>query len=982
MSLDFEKLEQLLAEAAGKADPVQRTAFVDKACGDDRELRAELQRLLAAHERAGNFLESPVSPHPKALFGDGAGETQALPDSPMSVERVGTTVGRYKLLEEIGEGGFGVVYMAEQVEPVQRKVALKIIKAGMDTREVVARFKAERQALALMDHPNIARVFDGGVTQTGRPYFVMELVRGIPITEFCDRRNLATPERLKLFMQVCHAVQHAHQKGIIHRDLKPSNVLVTLVDGQPLPKVIDFGVAKALGQRLTEQTLFAGFLQMVGTPAYMSPEQADLSGVDVDTRADIYALGVLLYELLTGVTPFDGETLRKAALDEVRRMIRETEPPKPSTRLQTLGNKLTQVAQNRHTEPAALRKLVRGDLDWIVMKALEKDRRRRYETAGAFAADVQHHLSAEPVAARPPSTLYRFQKLVRRNSLGFAAGGAALLALIAGLSISTWMYFRERQAHFLQEYLRQEAEVARVHEAELRQKTETGDRIIQAKLRYDTGDLGGSERLLNQIPSSLIEPDPMHASLRRGLGCWHALQERWRDALSNFALLGRIDQLDRDGVITLDYLLYGPALVECGDETGFNAFRRAAVRRFIGTDSPEFAERVCKVSLLIPADKELMDQLSVLYGVAERDPADPIVDLNRRAWTCMTLALVDYRRGDYPKATAWCRECLSSPIKNPLRRSTTLAILAMSYHRSNRDPQARSALAQAHEVFLEGNLGGLFWKGPSDWPMCRILLREADALLQGDPVAVIQAYAKAQSAYSLGSMYASGDGVAQNLTEAANWYRQAAEQGHAESQCRLGSMYASGQGVPRQTAEAVQWYTKAAVLGHTEAQYSLGRMYAEGEGVPKDMRQAVFLCLRAADGGHADAQEALGRWYAAGDGLERSPALAIKWYRKAAAQGNLAAVRQIAWILATCGNSESLDGPSAVTFAEKGVALTSRQDPGMLDVLAAAYAERGDFDKAISAEKDAIALVDDDRMKSQFEDRLRLYEANKPYREH
>ncbi len=433
VSIDFQRLEQLLAEAAGKTDPAQRTAFLDKACGDDRELRAEVERLLAAHEQAGSFLESPLMPDPKAMFGDRPDETEALPGPDRVIERVGTTIGRYKLLEEIGEGGFGVVYMAEQIEPVQRKVALKIIKAGMDTREVVARFKAERQALALMDHPSIAQVFDGGITQSGRPYFVMELVRGIPITDFCDQRNVAMPERLKLFMQVCHAVQHAHQKGVIHRDLKPSNILVTLIDGQPLPKVIDFGVAKALGQKLTDQTLFTGFLRMVGTPAYMSPEQADLSGVDVDTRADIYALGVLLYELLTGVTPFDAETFRRAALDEIRRVIRETEPPKPSTRLHTLGDRLPDVARHRHTEPAALSRLVRGDLDWIVMKCLEKDRRRRYETPNSLAEDIERHLKNEPVLAGPPGTAYRMRKFVRRNRIPVVFSVSVAAALVVGL---------------------------------------------------------------------------------------------------------------------------------------------------------------------------------------------------------------------------------------------------------------------------------------------------------------------------------------------------------------------------------------------------------------------------------------------------------------------------------------------------------------------------------------------------------------------
>jgi len=368
------------------------------------------------------------------------------PDSDLTIERAGMRIGRYKLLEQIGEGGFGVVYIAEQIEPVQRQVALKVIKAGMDTKEVIARFEAERQALALMDHSNIARVLDAGATEAGRPYFVMELVRGIPITEFCDLKKLSPTERLELFMKVCQAVQHAHQKGIIHRDIKPSNVLVTLHDGTPAPKVIDFGIAKALGPKLTEKTLFTGFAHLLGTPTYMSPEQAELSGLDIDTRSDIYSLGVLLYELLTGVTPFDKEALAKAALDEVRRMIRETEPPKPSTRLRTLGEKLTEVAKRRHTEPPKLLHLVQGDLDCVVMKCLEKDRRRRYETANGLAMDLHRHLEQEPVVARPPSQSYKLRKFVRRNQRSVVAVSAVALVVFVAAIVSTWQW-REAQTN-------------------------------------------------------------------------------------------------------------------------------------------------------------------------------------------------------------------------------------------------------------------------------------------------------------------------------------------------------------------------------------------------------------------------------------------------------------------------------------------------------------------------------------------------------
>jgi serine/threonine protein kinase len=375
--------------------------------------------------------------------------SSTAPISLQEPERPGARIGRYKLLEQIGEGGCGVVYVAEQEEPVRRRVALKIIKPGMDTRQVIARFEAERQALALMDHPNIAKVLDAGATESGRPYFVMELVKGVRITDYCDRSNLSTPERLDLFVQVCLAIQHAHQKGIIHRDIKPSNILVTLHDGAPVPMVIDFGIAKATAdQRLTDKTLYTAIEQFVGTPAYMSPEQAELSGLDIDTRSDIYALGVLLYELLTGKTPFDARRLLEVGLDEIRRIIREEDPPRPSTRISTLDAvEQTALAKRRHCDALKLVGIIKGDLDWIVMKTLEKDRTRRYETANGLAMDIKRFLTNEPIIARPPSKLYRFQKSIRRNKLAFGASAAVGTALLIGTATSTWMFIKEREAH-------------------------------------------------------------------------------------------------------------------------------------------------------------------------------------------------------------------------------------------------------------------------------------------------------------------------------------------------------------------------------------------------------------------------------------------------------------------------------------------------------------------------------------------------------
>jgi len=488
-------------EAALALPPGQREAFLAQQCAADEPLLQRVRSLLQASENEADFLR----PIPSNL-------NPTLP----AIEKPGDRIGRYKLLEQIGEGGCGMVFMAEQEEPIRRKVALKVIKLGMDTRQVIARFEAERQALALMDHPNIAKVYDAGATATGRPYFVMELVRGLRITDFCNDKRLTTQKRLELFTQVCQAVQHAHQKGIIHRDLKPSNILVTVNDGVAVPKVIDFGIAKATsGERLTDKTVFTAFHQFMGTPAYMSPEQAELTSVDIDTRSDIYTLGVLLYELLTGQTPFDASELLQAGLDEMRRTLREKEPSRPSTRLSTLGaDQLTATAHLQGIEPPKLINLIRGDLDWIVLKCLEKDRARRYETANALLTDVQRHLGNEPVTARPRSRLYEFQKTFRRHKVGFAATGAVILALFFALGIASWSLVKERQARRRADTeAAKSAQIARVLEDMLRgidPKTaqERDTTLLQEVLSQTAG----------QVSRDLTNQPPVEAHLKNTIG--------------------------------------------------------------------------------------------------------------------------------------------------------------------------------------------------------------------------------------------------------------------------------------------------------------------------------------------------------------------------------------------------------------------------------------------------------------------------------
>ncbi len=487
-------------------DEPERSIALDRFCGTDTSLRADVQELLSSDATSaapyGRSLDQETIEH---LDPDTTGECIGPGQSP------GDQIGRYKLLEQIGEGGFGTVWAAEQREPVKRRVALKIIKLGMDTKQVIARFEAERQALAMMDHPNIAKVLDAGSTETGRPFFAMELVKGVPILDYCDTETMDTRDRLGLFMKVCHAIQHAHQKGIIHRDIKPSNVLVTLHDGVPVPKVIDFGIAKATNQELTDKTLYTQHRQMIGTPAYMSPEQAEMSGLDIDTRSDIYALGVLLYELLTGTTPFENQSLMEVGLAEMMRVIREETPHKPSTRLSSLGDTSTRTAEQRRTDVNKLNLSLRGDLDWIVMKCLEKDRSRRYDTANGLAADILRHLNDEPVAAGPPSASYKLRKFVKRNRSHVIASGVIATILVAGIvGTSTGMVWA------LSERGRADREATRANksaaaEAQARERAEANEQKALEEAERAERELARATEIKRLITEMLQSVDPAEA---------------------------------------------------------------------------------------------------------------------------------------------------------------------------------------------------------------------------------------------------------------------------------------------------------------------------------------------------------------------------------------------------------------------------------------------------------------------------------------
>jgi serine/threonine protein kinase/tetratricopeptide (TPR) repeat protein len=998
----MESQDAIFLTARDMADPAERAAYLSQACGTDADLRQRVEAMLRDAAEADEFFGPEAAAH-----------------GPSVTEGPGTVIGRFKLLQKIGEGGMGVVYMAEQREPVIRKVALKIIKLGMDTRQVVARFEAERQALALMDHPNIAKVLDGGVTSSGRPYFVMDLVPGLPITQFCDEANLSMHDRLELFLEVCSAIQHAHQKGVIHRDIKPSNILVTLHGDRPVPKVIDFGVAKAIQGRLTEKTLFTQFQQFIGTPAYMSPEQASLSGLDIDTRSDIYALGVLLYELLTGRTPFDGNELLQAGLDEMRRTIQEKQPPRPSNRISTLqGEDLTTTARQRHTDPPRLVHLVRGDLDWIVMKALEKDRGRRYETANGLAADIKRHINCQPVVARPPSRLYEFQKTVRRHKFGFAAAALMTVVLVAATGISAWQAIRATRAQAMANQRLADSEAISQFLSEVFRSP--------SPLR-DGRTITVAETLSNatqKLETDLANQPARRAKLQSaigvtyyGLGLFHEaipLQEKVRDyylaasgpesrdtlvatrrVANLYAQVGRLDEAIKmlAQVLTLSRKALGPEDPQTISAMSVLAGTYDIAGRW--DEALKLRQELLQLRRKInglenPITIEAMEELATSYMQLGRLPES--IPLGEQVLTLSTKVL-----GPQSPQTVRCMFTLGASYYSAGRRIDARKLWEQAL------PLEEKVNGPEHPETLKVMMNLAFAYDDAGRPGDALELRQQALAINRkingpehpDTIAAMQGLA---ISYDRAGDH---DKAVKLLEEAVALSRKKVGAKHPLTLSTMGNLsfvlYEAGHlDEARKLGEEVL-ALKREVLGvkHRDTLNAMENLAIFYDAVGrrdeslKLKEQILDLCLEVLgpkDPGTLEATSELTKGYAEAGRQDEVLKLSEKTLtldRKALGSQDpvtLQAMNDLAWIQATSDAAENRNGTNAVFLAEEAVAATHRRNPGFLDTLAAAYAESQQFDKAAAVEQEAIGLLKSEPEKNDYASHLRLYQANKPCR--